>query len=270
MDTARRIPTEVPSPAPADGEVRRARAVVERLRARFHGHCAERGRPFITLSYAQSLDGCIAACRGRPLALSGPDALVLTHRLRAVHDVIVIGIGTLLSDDPRLTVRHVEGRSPRPVVLDSRLRTPTSARLLSHPNHGPVIATTNASDARRQAELEAAGARVVRLASDRRGWVSLVALGEWLYAEGARSVMVEGGAEVITSYLRERHVDHLLLTVASMIVGGVRAVGPLATAGDGHGMTPGQEEWAPRLAEMESFRLGDDVVLSGVPVWAAP
>ena len=85
------------------------------------------GRPFVTLSYAQSLDGCIAAKRGQPLALSGPQSLTLTHQLRSAHDAIMVGIGTLLADNPRLTVRLVEGRDPQPVVLDSRLRFPSEA-----------------------------------------------------------------------------------------------------------------------------------------------
>jgi GTP cyclohydrolase II len=259
MEPARRIPPE--SSRPVGGEAWRACLAVDRLRERFHRPGERRGRPFVTLSYAQSLDGSIAAKRGRPLALSGPDALVLTHRLRAAHDVIVIGIGTLLSDDPRLTVRHVEGPDPWPIVLDSRLRTPSTARLLSHPTRRPVIATTEFADASRAAELESAGARVVRLAADSRGRVSLAALLAWLDGEGVASVMVEGGARVITSFLRERHVDHLLLTVASMIVGGLRAVGPLDALARSGGLMP-------RVTDLESFHLGDDVVLSGAPSWA--
>ena len=74
------------------------------------------GRPLVTLSYAQSLDGCISLRPGIPTALSGPEAMRLTHRLRAAHDAILVGIGTILADDPRLTVRLVEGRNPQPVV----------------------------------------------------------------------------------------------------------------------------------------------------------
>jgi len=78
------------------------------------------GRPLVTLSYAQSLDGCIAARPGQPLAVSGPLSLTLTHQLRAAHDAILVGIGTVLADNPRLTVRLVEGQHPQPVVVDSR------------------------------------------------------------------------------------------------------------------------------------------------------
>ena len=89
------------------------------------------GRPFVTLSYAQSLDGSIAARRGATTPISGPDALRLTHQLRAHHDAILVGIGTVLADDPQLTVRLVAGPNPQPVIVDSRLRLPLTARLLS-------------------------------------------------------------------------------------------------------------------------------------------
>src|SRR5512133_2370683 len=89
------------------------------------------GRPLVTLSYAQSLDGSLAAQRGTPLALSGPQSMELTHRLRAAQDAILVGIGTVLSDNPRLTVRLVEGSQPQPVILDSHLRFPLNANLLT-------------------------------------------------------------------------------------------------------------------------------------------
>ena len=80
--------------------------------------------PQVTLTFAQSLDGSIAAVRGQPLALSSAETMVITHRLRAMHAAIVVGVGTLVADDPSLTTRLVEGPSPRPVVLDASLRTP--------------------------------------------------------------------------------------------------------------------------------------------------
>jgi 3,4-dihydroxy 2-butanone 4-phosphate synthase/GTP cyclohydrolase II len=87
------------------------------------------GRPFVTLAYAQSLDGSLAARRGEPLSLSGLESQKLTHRLRASHSAILVGISTLLADDPQLNVRLVEGENPQPVVLDSRLRTRFKARV---------------------------------------------------------------------------------------------------------------------------------------------
>ena len=87
-------------------------------------------KPFITLSYAQSLDGSIAANRGVPLSLSGEEAWAFTHHLRSLHQAILVGVGTVLSDDPHLTARIENRRDPQPVVLDSRLRFPEDANLL--------------------------------------------------------------------------------------------------------------------------------------------
>ncbi|MEZ4718129.1 MAG: GTP cyclohydrolase II [Caldilineaceae bacterium] len=99
--------------------------MLQDLRTRLAQH-TDPHRPFVTLSYAQSLDGSIAANRA-PTRLSGPAAMAMTHALRAAHDAILVGIGTVLADNPRLTVRLVDGASPRPVVLDSKLRMPPDA-----------------------------------------------------------------------------------------------------------------------------------------------
>ena len=112
------------------------------------------GRPQVILSYAQSLDGCIAARRGCRLALSGADSMKLTHTLRAGNDAVLVGIGTVLADDPLLSVRLAKGPSPRPVVLDSRLRLPVRCHLL-HNGNRPWVLTTPAASASRQASLEA-------------------------------------------------------------------------------------------------------------------
>jgi hypothetical protein len=89
------------------------------------------GRPFTLVSYAQCLDGSIATIDRRPLAISGRASMMLTHRLRALFEGILIGINTLLADDPRLTVRLVDGTNPQPVVLDTHLRTPAACRLVA-------------------------------------------------------------------------------------------------------------------------------------------
>lgn len=187
------------------------------------------GRPFVTLSYAQSLDGSIAAQPGRPLILSGPESLALTHRLRAAHDAILVGIGTVLADDPRLTVRLAPGPHSQPVVLDTHLRCPLDAALLRHPTHRPWLLCGPEADPVLEVALRAAGARVVRLPLGPDGRIDLGAALAFLVAHGIRTLMVEGGAGVITAFLAGRQVDFVILTIAPVIVGGVRAVtGPLA------------------------------------------
>lgn len=180
-------------------------------------------RPLVTLSYAQSLDGSVAAAPGQPLALSGPEAMAFTHQLRAEHDAILVGIGTVLADNPRLTVRLASGPDPQPVVLDSQLRLPLDASLLRHPRP-PWIAATGRADPGRQAALETAGARVLRLPADDSGRVNLPALLAALADAGIKTLMVEGGSAVITSFLSARLVDRLVLTLAPRLVGGLRAV----------------------------------------------
>src|SRR3989304_8693232 len=92
---------------------------IDQLIAGAREHRQRLGRPLVTLSYAQSLDGCIAARAGERLALSGPESMRLTHRLRAAQDAILVGIGTVPADNPRLTVHLVQGQDPQPIVLDS-------------------------------------------------------------------------------------------------------------------------------------------------------
>lgn len=217
-------------------------------------------RPFVTLAYAQSIDGSIAFERGRPCPLSGPESLRMTHALRAAHDAILVGIGTVLADDPQLTVRLADGRSPCPVVVDSRLRTPATARLLAAHRSGgraPWIATTCCDEVSRR-RLEAEGARVVQVrAWGAQGWVDLDELLRHLAEQGVRRLMVEGGAEVITSFLRARLVDYAVITVAPRLVGGLAALGAMEPAAP------------PRFGVLSSARLGDDLVLSGDLRWAA-
>jgi GTP cyclohydrolase II len=213
-------------------------------------HRAKFGRPMVTLSYAQSLDGSLAARRGQSLALSGPAATALTHSLRAAHAAILVGIGTVLADDPRLTVRYADGPSPQPVVLDSTLRTPLQARLLRHPR-GVWIACTRGDPGKRLA-LQSAGARLLDLPPDPAGGVSLPALLACLAADGIDSLMVEGGAQVIQACLSQGLADTLVLTIAPLFVGGLHAV---------EGLLPGPG--FPRLEGAGYERLGEDLIVWG-------
>jgi GTP cyclohydrolase II len=219
-------------------------------------HRQRTGRPFVTLSYAQSLDGSIADRPGRPLALSGPGAMALTHGLRAAHEAILVGIGTVLADNPRLTVRLVQGPDPQPVVVDSRLRFPPYADLLKE-RGTPWIATNEGADPERRRALEAAGARVLVLPGS-NGWVDLGGLLTQLGSMGVNSLMVEGGAQIIASFLTSRLVDQVVLTIAPLLVGGLRVVNHLE---------PASRRRLPRLTNLSYQQLGDDLVLRGEPDW---
>jgi GTP cyclohydrolase II len=216
-----------------------------------------RAWPFVTLAWAQSLDGSIAFESGRGLALSGAESFALTHAVRASHDAILVGIETLLADDPLLTVRHWSGRSPAPIVLDSHLRTPLTARLLASagPDRLVRIACTAGADEARAAALVERGARVVRLPAWSNGWVDLEALLGALGAAGVRRLMVEGGARVLTSFLRAELGDYAVVTVAPRLLGGLPVVGALDRAR------------APRFAQLISHQLAADVLLAGPLAW---
>jgi 3,4-dihydroxy 2-butanone 4-phosphate synthase/GTP cyclohydrolase II len=236
-------------------------ADVRALRQRAKDHFQHAGRPFVTLTYAQSLDGSIAAPDGSPLSISGSESMAFTHQLRATHDAILVGIGTVLTDDPRLTVRHTSGEHPIPIVLDSQLRFPTDARLLTREGPKPIIATNEKAPDDRKHALEAKGATVIRLSCDPRG-ICLDPLLDALAERNLESVMVEGGTKVISSFMQQQLVDHLILTLAPMFVGGQRALANFDSE-----VNSNSSASFPQLEHVHYRWLGDDLVLEGTPVW---
>ena len=226
------------------------------IAARSAGFSDRHGRPFITLSYAQSLDGCLSSLPGKPLALSCAGTLAMAHRLRASHDAVLVGVGTVLSDNPRLTVRHATGRNPQPIVLDSRLRIPLDCNLLRDPQRSLFVASSAGGAARRRRKLEAAGATVLDVAAAGDGRVDLADLMPRLAERGIRSVMVEGGVEVIRSFMAARLVDYLVVTVVPRFIGGPHRVRVQTKLMEGPGM-PG----------FLHSKIGEDMVLWGEPAW---
>ena len=212
----------------ADAPQVRQGSIVEHVRRLLEGAdgvCRQRALPFVTLTYAQSIDGCIARFEGETLQLSNPLAHKLTHQVRALHDAILVGINTVLSDDPRLTVRLVKGKNPQPVVVDSRLRFPLQAMLLKEASVRPMIIAGDGACAKKERRLVDAGAQVIRVATHvDDGLVDLAAGLRRLKQLGLRSIMIEGGARIITSVLTCGLADQLLLTVSPRFVGGLRAV----------------------------------------------
>ena len=222
--------------------------------------------PYVTLTYAQSLDGSIAKAGGVPMVLSGEQSLEMTHQLRAAHDGILVGIGTVLADDPRLTVRRSAGAHPQPVVLDSSLRLPPSSRLLTRDGPAPILCTAPDPPLERRRALEKAGASIEIISSweegkgeasngaDRR--LSIPAVLRRLSERGLRSVMVEGGRAVLTSFFRQHIGNRVIVTIAPEFVGGIGALdGPME---DGF-----------QLEHVRYHSLGDDLVVEGTPSWAS-
>lgn len=218
---------------------------------------ASEGKPLITLSYAQSLDGSLTLRRGMPVGLSGPQSQRLTHLLRANHDAILVGIGTVLSDDPQLTVRLVSGKNPQPIVLDSRLRIPLECQLLRRTDCRAWVACALTADKIRQQNLLKHGAELIPL--PRRGdrGLDLEKLIKELWQRGIESVMVEGGAKVITSFLIERLADVAVITIVPRWLGGLNVITHSRAS-----------DHLPSLADVQYRVFGRDVVVFGDLEWA--
>jgi GTP cyclohydrolase II len=214
-------------------------------------------RPYVLVKYAQTLDGRIATAAGDSKWISGEGERTVSHALRAACDGILVGVGTVLSDDPRLDVRLVPGASPLRIVLDSTLRIPDGGHLLAG-EPPTIVLTTSRSTAADRERVRAAGAGV-RVLPDGPGGVDLPAALAALRAEGVRSLMVEGGGRVITSLLAARLVDRLVVGTAPKIIGaGREGVGDLGTARVAEGIV---------LANRAVHVVDDDVLIAGDVVY---
>ena len=186
-------------------------------------------RPHVVLKYAQTLDGRIATATGDSKWISGPDERAISHALRAACDAVLVGVGTVVHDDPQLTVRMVPGASPVRVVLDTTLRTPATARILDD-DAGTIVYTTDRASADRVQDLRSrhVGVRLLPAGAD---GVDIGSVLRDLCTVGVRSLLVEGGARVITAMLAAGLVDRLIVAVAPTIIGaGTEAVGDLGIA----------------------------------------
>ena len=206
------------------------------------------GRPFVTAKFAMSLDGKIATRTGESRWITSEESRLHGHRLRHIHDAILVGVNTVNIDDPELTAR-LEGegaRQPLRVILDSQLRTPMSAKAVG-PN--TLIATT------RPGRMGAA--EVVLLPATGNGRVSLAPLLDELGKRGILSLLVEGGSEVHASFFAEGLVDKVQVYIAPRLIGGREAPGPVGGSG-----VDRLVEAIP-LREMDATKLGNDLLVTG-------
>lgn len=290
-----------------------ANSLINALRAEMGVCVRHRHRPIVTLTYAQSLDGSIATACNVRTGLSGAGSMRMTHGLRAVHDAILVGVNTVIADDPKLNVRLCEGMNPQPVVLDSNLRIPSSCALFVHENCiPPIVITSEDADRERQRELETRGAKVLRCKTDSFGHLDLGAalakLCRFKYVlrrfhsspqkkttttymhlslslllsfsssrppsslhlieyspttlsprhthNRKRTLMVEGGGSVITSFLHTRNVDNVIITIAPTFLGGYPSVTPNQPLINSAGQFP-------QLHHLHSIRIENDVILTG-------
>jgi diaminohydroxyphosphoribosylaminopyrimidine deaminase/5-amino-6-(5-phosphoribosylamino)uracil reductase len=212
--------------------------------------------PFVTLKLAATLDGKIATANGDSHWVSGAESRTFVHRWRNEMDAVVVGGATVRADDPQLTCRIAGGRNPYRVVLDSRLRIPLTAQLLKQKDsEKTIIATTAKASARKVRAIEALGAQVWRLPAydNRVAWQPLL---KKLAGHGIVSVLIEGGAAVAASALKNNIIDKVEFFYAPKIIGG-----------DGRvmidGLAIGKMARAIQLKNLTVRKSGSDVLLSG-------
>jgi riboflavin-specific deaminase-like protein len=210
-------------------------------------------KPYITLKFAQTLDGKIAAGDGSSRWISGPQSRKFTHKLRADSDAVLVGARTILADDPSLTVRLVKGRNPARVIIDGRLRTPLGARVVTDKNTARTIIVTAPSSSRaKRKRLKELGVEVIVLPASKGGNIDLRKIIRILYKKGIKKILIEGGSRVITSFLKAGLADRIVTVLSPKILGtGIESVGDM-------GIRNIKGALKVRLKDIKQF--GEDIV----------
>lgn len=228
-----------------------------------YSHWVTMKRPYVILKAGMTLDGQIATVTGRSRWITGLPSRRDAHRLRGQVDAVLIGVGTVLKDDPSLTARTgsrlmtMADKQPLRIVVDSTLRVPPGAHVLAEQeNAKTLVATTAAASASRRRALEQLGIELLTVPSAGKR-VSLPALLRALGHRGITSVLVEGGGEINASLFRSKLIDHVCLYVAPLLLGGVDAKGLIGGRG------PARLASAAGLRDMKIKPVGDDFLIEG-------
>lgn len=232
------------------GEINEAAKILNRGFIFVHKY----GRPFVTVKAAMSLDGKMCLNNGSSKWLTGIEARTEAHKIRAENDAVLVGVNTVLNDDPELTVRHVEGVNPSRIILDTNLRTPENAKVIG--NDGKCIILSSVfEDVHHAEKLRKAGAEIINLPISENGHINLHEAVKFLALRGILTLMVEGGAEVISSFIREGLADYAKLFMSPRILG----------EGKGFDINMNFENVneAFRLKGVKSKMLGEDIMTEG-------
>lgn len=221
-------------------------------------HYQRTGRPFVTLKLAQTLDGRIAASNGESKWITGPPARTLVHQMRREHDAIAVGMGTVRADNPSLTVRRVRGYDPYRLVVSSTLKFPASCKLIeNNHDHRTICVSTRSAISRFRKQGGTPGLSFWQVASAGRGKIDLSDMLTRAADFGLRSVLVEGGARLASSLLRENLVNKMVVFVAPRLLGnGLPALADL-------GVTSLSDSL--RLDRVTVSQCGADAVVIGYP-----
>ncbi|MFC5650870.1 bifunctional diaminohydroxyphosphoribosylaminopyrimidine deaminase/5-amino-6-(5-phosphoribosylamino)uracil reductase RibD [Paenibacillus solisilvae] len=216
------------------------------------------GLPYVTVKSAMTMDGKLAAKTGDSRYVSGPESRELTHTLRHQHMAIMVGVQTLLADDPELTTRlQVPAAHPIRIIVDSKLRMPLHAKLLQDKISPVLILTTEHADPSKCAALVAAGAQVVRCGSGEK--VDLSVGMQLLGERGIGSILLEGGGKLNGSMLEQGLIDKIVLFIAPKLIGG--AASPSAFEFEGFD----RMSEAIKIKDIQVQKVGPDVCLIGYP-----
>lgn len=216
-------------------------------------------RPFVTLKYAMTLDGKIATYTGHSKWISGENSRLQVHQLRDEMDAILVGIGTVLKDNPFLTTRlpDRQGKNPVRVILDSRLQIPLDTNVLND-EAKTIIVTTTEADPKKIVELEKNNVTLIYCSKNEQG-ICLEEMLDQLYKFGITDILVEGGGEVNASFIRAGLVNKFIIYIAPKLLGGRRSISPVA----------GEDLETMDLAakvEFDSFeRIGEDLCIIAYP-----
>ncbi len=214
-----------------------------------------RKRPYVTLKIAQTLDGRIATSNGNSHWITGDKSRKEAHRLRAENDAILVGINTLIEDDCLLTTRMVRGGNPKRIVLDSALRFPPDAAMLADSEAPVIVATGSETNQESRKKLSEKGVTLWPMAKSENGRLPLSDVMKHCYNDGITSLLVEGGQQVITSFLRSRFWDRLIISIAPRVFGsGIDAVGDLGISLPEEAVTFSSFSWK---------KLGVDMMFEG-------
>ncbi len=214
-----------------------------------------RKMPFVTMKFAGSLDGKIATVGGESQWISGTESRKFTHHLRDINDAILVGIGTVLADNPSLTTRLVAGKNPIRIIVDSNARTPLNSTVVTDKSARTIIAVTKNAPSDKISALKACGVEIITAGDGER--VDLKLLMEQLAVREITSILVEGGGEIHFSMLKSGLVDKILAFIVPKILGGDGKF----TAVTGFGFEKLAE--AVKIKEFNAEKLGEDILLSG-------
>jgi diaminohydroxyphosphoribosylaminopyrimidine deaminase/5-amino-6-(5-phosphoribosylamino)uracil reductase len=214
------------------------------------------GIPYVTAKYAQSLDGRIATKTGDSQWISSEASRKYVHFLRSTNDGIMVGAGTVIADNPQLTVRHVKGKNPLRIIVDSKLRIPIKSSVLTDDNpHQTIIATTSNTPARKITAIKKLGVEVLVVRKERNGKVSFSSLLKELGKREIMSVLVEGGSGMITALLKVNLVDKMIIPISPRILGkGLEAIGDLNI---------NKIKDAIKFSSFKTMKKGDDLIFEG-------